>query len=116
VECGARAASSAKPDALGNIVDEHAGDAIAMTLDVRSAVRAARRAIRDRSSIFGDILTSACLAPVRESNAYVCNHLSFHVAKSNVARCGFLHWPSEITAEQVPAARQVLSLIVRSQL
>jgi pyrrolidone-carboxylate peptidase len=53
---------------------------------------------------------------VRASNAYVCNHLSFHVAKSNVARCGFLHWPSEIATDQVAAARQMLSLIVRSQL
>ncbi len=116
VECGASSYSAAKADVDGNVIDELAGEAVAMTIDVRTAVRAARRAIRDRAAIFGDVMTDARLAPVRESNSYVCNHLAFHIAKSTVAPCGFLHWPSELEPAQIPAARQVLSLIIRSQL
>lgn len=117
IECGASSYAGSKPDVEGSVLlEERAGEAVAMTMDVRAAVRAARGAIRDRASIFGDILTGARLAPVRESNSYVCNHVAFHVARSNVAPCGFLHWPSDLDAAQIPAARQVLSLVIRSQL
>jgi pyroglutamyl-peptidase len=116
VECGATTHTAQKEDVDGAIVPELPGASIRTTLDVRAAVRAARRAIRDRATIFGDVLTGARLAPIRETNSYVCNHLTHRVLASGVAPSGFLHWPSELSAEQVPAARQVLARIIQSQL
>ena len=116
VECGAVHRSSDKADAEGNVIDERGGEAVRMTLDIRAAVRAARHAIHVRASIFGDVLPGARIAPVRDVNNYVCNHLAFHVRKADIAPCGFLHWPSALEGDQIAAARQVLVEIVRSQL
>lgn len=116
VECGAVHRSSDKADAEGSVIDENGGEAVRMTLDIRAAVRAARLAIQRRASIFGDVLPGARIAPVRDINSYVCNHLAFHVRKADIAPCGFLHWPSALEGDQIAAARQVLVEIVRSQL
>lgn len=116
VECGATHRSSDTADAEGNRIDERSGEAVRMTLDIRAAVRAARHAIHERAAIFGDVLPGARIAPVRDVNNYVCNHLAFHVRTANVAPCGFLHWPSALEGDQIAAARQVLAEIVRSQL
>jgi pyroglutamyl-peptidase len=117
VECGATTSTGKRADVDGTIIEAPEGSPVVMmSFDVRAAVRAARRAIRDRAPVFGNVLKGARLAPVRKTNDYLCNHLAYHVALANVAPCGFLHWPSDLTPDQIPAARQVLSLTILSQL
>lgn len=116
VECGATTATAEREDVDGAFLKTVPGASIRTTLDVRAAVRAARGAIRERAAIFSDVLTGARLAPIRETNSYVCNHLAHRVLEANVARSGFFHWPSELTPKQIPAARQVLVRIIQSQL
>lgn len=115
VECGGSTAVAPKEDVKGAIIAEIPGPPVRTTLDVRAAVRAARRAIRERASIFGDVLVDARLGPIRESNNYVCNHLSHRVLSANVAPSGFLHWPGDLSPAQIPAARHVLAKIIQAQ-
>jgi len=87
----------------------------ALTIDVRAAARAARATWSQHDGV-GDILRGVRIRPVRTTNVYLCNHVAYEVAGSLVgARCGFLHWPSELGGAGVAVARAMLASVILSQ-
>ena len=112
VEADATSARVAKVDALGVRPRRARSMAVtrAATLEVELARGAIDRALTAEpvASVPGVLVTRA-----RPDNAYVCNATAYAVATARLrAAHGFLHWPKDISREDVPACARVLGAMI----
>ncbi len=128
IERGAGASRVRKVDARGALPAELATPrrTCRVHMPAHALLRAARAAIAREAGTLGAVMPSARLVAPREDNAYVCNDTTHVVTRGLSPRRGmgvprgivwtFLHWPSGLGEQHLPACERVLGAVLAAAL
>ena len=113
VERGSSGARKRMRDAFGERRARAKRWTHAVSIDPARAASAAADALA-REDALAKIVPGVVVSDVRRENAYVCNATTHAVATARLrgARHGFVHWPRDVEAGDVPACARVLLAMV----
>lgn len=112
VERGSTGARTMMRDAFGARPRRARRQTYAVSIDTERATSAAELALANEATL-ESVVPGVVLGEVRAENAYVCNATTHGVATARLrgTRHGFIHWPRDIAAHDVPACARVLLAI-----